>query len=68
MTNPSRILVVDDEQDVEALDTQKFRREIRKGQMEFVFAQNGQEALDHLATDTDVMMVNSPPCNCLWRP
>ena len=59
MTNPSRILVVDDEPDVEALVNQKFRREIRKGQMEFVFAQNGQEALDHLATDTDVMMVLS---------
>ncbi|WP_037308843.1 adenylate/guanylate cyclase domain-containing protein [Ruegeria halocynthiae] len=55
----ARILVVDDEPDVEALVTQKFRREIRKGQMEFVFAQNGQEALDHLASDPDVLMVLS---------
>lgn len=59
MTKIARILVVDDEPDVEALVVQKFRREIRKGQMEFVFAQNGQEALNHLATDTDVMMVLS---------
>ncbi|SLN73357.1 Adenylate cyclase 1 [Roseovarius albus] len=59
MTNTARILVVDDEPDVEALVTQKFRREIRKGQMEFVFAHNGQEALDYLDKDTEVMMVLS---------
>lgn len=55
----ARILVVDDEPDVEALVTQKFRREIRKGQMEFVFAQNGQDALKLLSDDPEVMMVLS---------
>lgn len=32
------ILVVDDEPDVEALITQKFRRQVRKGELEFIFA------------------------------
>ncbi|MDF1715760.1 MAG: adenylate/guanylate cyclase domain-containing protein [Antarcticimicrobium sp.] len=59
MTAPVRILVVDDEPDVEALVTQKFRREIRKKEMEFVFAHDGQEALDLLETDRDVLMVLS---------
>lgn len=59
MTKTARILVVDDEPDVEELVVQKFRREIRKGQMEFVFAQNGHEALKLLAVDPDVMMVLS---------
>jgi adenylate cyclase len=59
MNAPVRILVVDDEPDVEALITQKFRREIRKKEMTFVFAHDGQEALDVLETDTDVLMVLS---------
>lgn len=59
MTVPVRILVVDDEPDVEALVTQKFRREIRRKEMEFVFARDGQEALDMLAADTAVLMVLS---------
>lgn len=45
----ARILVVDDEPDVEALVTQKFRRQIRKGEMKFVFAQDGQNALEVLS-------------------
>lgn len=59
MKSPVRILVVDDEPDIEALITQKFRREIRKKEMEFLFAHDGQEALNMLATDTDVLMVLS---------
>lgn len=43
-----RILVVDDEKDVEFLFRQKFRKEIRKKTLEFVFAFSGQEALDIL--------------------
>ncbi len=38
------ILVVDDEPDIEALVSQKFRREIRKGEYQFIFASNGAEA------------------------
>ena len=41
-----RILVVDDEADVEALVTQKFRRQVRNGELEFVFAHDGQHAVD----------------------
>lgn len=41
----NRILVVDDEQDVKILFEQRFRREIRKGEMDFVFAFSGKEAL-----------------------
>ena len=59
MTQPVRILVVDDEPDIESLVTQKFRRESRKKEMEFVFARDGQDALDLLKTDTDVLMVLS---------
>lgn len=59
MTEIARILVVDDEPDIQELVLQKFRREIRKGQIEFVFAQNGYEALQHLTLDPDVMMVLS---------
>ena len=48
MTEAACILVVDDEPDVEALVTQRFRREIRRGELSFVFARDGQEALDLL--------------------
>ncbi len=40
-----KILVVDDEQDIRALFEQKFRREIRRGDIEFMFAYSGEEAL-----------------------
>lgn len=41
-----KFLVVDDEHDVEALFRQRFRKEIRSGLAELVFAFSGQEALD----------------------
>ena len=40
-----RILVVDDEQDIQPLFEQRFRREIRSGQVNFEFAYSGEEAL-----------------------
>lgn len=40
-----KILVVDDEPDIQALFVQRFRREIRSGEMEFMFAFSGEEAL-----------------------
>lgn len=43
-----RILVVDDEKDVEILFRQKFRREVKNKSLELVFAFSGQEALDML--------------------
>lgn len=46
-----KILFVDDEQDVEALFRQKFRKEIRSGEIELAFAFSGKQALDILGED-----------------
>lgn len=43
-----RILVVDDEKDVEMLFRQKFRKEVKNKSLDLVFAFSGQEALDML--------------------
>lgn len=43
-----KILVVDDEKDVQVLFEQRFRKEIRSQQMIFVFANSGEEALGYL--------------------
>jgi two-component system, chemotaxis family, chemotaxis protein CheY len=43
-----KILVVDDETDVQTLFEQRFRREIRDKSMEFIFAFSGEEALKYL--------------------
>ena len=43
-----KILVVDDEKDVRVLFEQRFRKEMRSGEMQFVFAFSGEEALDYL--------------------
>jgi len=40
-----KILVVDDEKDIQPLFLQRFRREIKKGELIFVFAYSGEEAL-----------------------
>jgi len=40
-----KILVVDDETDIQPLFEQRFRKEIRSGECEFVFAYSGEEAL-----------------------
>ena len=55
----AKILVVDDEPDLEILLTQKFRRRIRKGEVDLVFAQNGVQALAKLKTHNDIDMVLS---------
>lgn len=43
-----KFLVVDDEKDVEMLFRQKFRKEIRSGELEMVFAFSGNEAMEVL--------------------
>lgn len=43
-----KILVVDDEQDVKVLFEQRFRKEMRSGEMLFAFAFSGEEALQYL--------------------
>ena len=54
-----KILVVDDEPDLEPLVLQRMRRHIRRGRYEFVFAHNGVEALEQLAADPSIDMVVS---------
>lgn len=59
-----KILVVDDEVDLEMLVKQKFRQKIREHMYEFIFAANGKEALEKLEQhpDVDVMLcdINMP--------
>jgi CheY-like chemotaxis protein len=43
-----KILVVDDEMDVRFLFEQQFRKEIKTGNMEFMFAHSGENALSYL--------------------
>jgi len=54
-----KILVVDDEDDVEQLIRQKFRRQIREQNYEFIFAKNGVEAMSKLRESPDMDMVFS---------
>ncbi|HSF53368.1 MAG TPA: response regulator [Algoriphagus sp.] len=46
-----KILFVDDEKDVEALFRQKFRKEIKSGEIDLAFAFSGKEALDILGDE-----------------
>jgi len=54
-----KILVVDDEADLEVLIKQKFRQKIREQQYEFVFAINGRHALEQLEQHSNVDVVLS---------
>ena len=47
----TKILIVDDERDVETLFRQKFRKEVRNGDLELAFAFSGDEALRILSED-----------------
>ena len=53
----TKILVADDEVDMELLIKQKFRKQIREGVYEFVFALNGNEALIKIQEHPDVDMI-----------
>jgi sigma-B regulation protein RsbU (phosphoserine phosphatase) len=54
-----KILVVDDEADLELLIRQKFRKQIRDNEYDFTFAQNGVEALSKIADQPDIGLVLS---------
>ena len=56
-----KILVVDDERDIQELYLQRFRKEIRNGDINFLFAFSGNEALEVMATlhPMDVVMLLS---------
>jgi CheY-like chemotaxis protein len=45
-----KILVVDDETDVQVLFEQRFRKEIKNGEINFAFANSGEEALEYMKT------------------
>lgn len=45
-----KILVVDDEKDIKILFEQRFRREIKDGKTDFVFAFSGEEALELMSS------------------
>ncbi len=53
----AKILIVDDEPDLELLIRQRFRHEIRQGKYQFTFARNGAEALAALDADAEVELV-----------
>jgi len=52
-----KILIVDDEADLELLVRQRFRKQIKEGLFEFVFAANGKEALEKLEDHQDIHML-----------
>lgn len=56
-----RIMVVDDEHDVESLFRQKFRKEMREGLIDFHFTFSGEDALEYLnsAKAADLVLILS---------
>jgi class 3 adenylate cyclase/signal transduction histidine kinase len=67
---PTRILFVDDEPDLELLIRQKYRKQLRQGEVELAFAGNGREALAVVQARTDdfdlvVTDINMPVMNGL---
>lgn len=55
-----KILVVDDETDVKVLFEQRFRKEIRSGEMNFLFAFSGEQALEYLkANEHEAVLILS---------
>ena len=55
----AKILVADDETDLEVLIKQKFRQKIREQQYEFIFAVNGNDALEKILQHPDIDIVLS---------
>jgi len=58
-STPTKILIVDDEPDIEVLMTQRFRRQLREKKFIFCFAQSGIEALELLSKNQDIHLVIS---------
>jgi len=58
-SKPTKILVVDDEPDLELLISQKFRKKVRSNEFDFTFAHNGLEALAKLKeSDVDLVLTD----------
>lgn len=66
-----RVMVVDDERDMQELFRQRFRKEIKQGQIEFSFVFSAEEALEYLNNRADqylaliVTDINMPGMNGL---
>jgi adenylate cyclase len=60
----TNILIVDDEEDIDILTKQRFRKEIQSGECQFFFARNGYEALSCIeqGANIDILVtdVNMP--------
>ena len=55
-----KILVVDDEADVQPLFVQRFRKEIKNGEFDFSFAQSGEQALGFLEVNrSEIILILS---------
>src|ERR1700722_121588 len=54
-----KVLLVDDEPDIELLAKQKFRKQIANGTFDLLFAQNGQEALELIKSESGISVVVS---------
>jgi len=59
MSTLQKILVVDDEPDLQMLMLQKFRAKVKNKEYEFLFAENGKEALETLSNHNDLSLVLS---------
>jgi YesN/AraC family two-component response regulator len=57
MSENIHILFVDDEVDLEALVKQRFRKQIKEGNIRLSFALNGSEALKKITDDTTIGIV-----------
>ena len=55
----ARILVVDDEIDLQDLIRQKFRKKIKAEEYNFIFAMNGREALNAIDANDDIDLILS---------
>jgi len=53
----TKILVVDDEPDLELMISQKFRKQVRDRELLFVYAKSGVEALQKLQADSEMDIV-----------
>jgi len=56
---PKKLLIVDDEEDIVLLFRQRFRRQVRKKEVELLFAHDGREALKVLSQHSDIRVVLS---------
>ena len=59
MSTHQKILVVDDEPDLQMLMLQKFRAKVKSKEYKFLFAENGKEALETLSNHNDLSLVLS---------